>query len=85
MEDFMRQIYVINKTTGKRIEVPKKGEPPYAIIVPQNFNYPVEFIDITKAYPLFKNWAQNSEVDKDWFKTENEDKTYPNSFANPTE
>ena len=85
LEDFMKQIQIENKTTGKIIEMPKQGEPPYAIIVPFNFNYPVEKCSIINAYPLFKNWAQNRDIDTDWYNTPNNDNVYPNKYAQTEE
>lgn len=85
LEDFMKKIYIKNLTTKKEIAVPKNGEPPYAIIVPQDFNYPVERCSIIKAYPLFKNWAQNMAVDTDWYKTPVDNLIYPNKFAQTAE
>jgi LruC domain-containing protein len=81
----MKQIKLNNQTTGKLISVPKPGEPPYAIIVPIDFNYPEEKYSITKVYPLFKNWAQNRAIDTDWYMTPITNYTYPNKFAQAAE
>ena len=85
IEDFMKMIKVYNKSTEKTISVPKTGEPPYAIIVPIDFNYPVERCSIISAYPLFKNWAQNMAIDTDWYLTPINGNTYPNKFAQAAE
>ena len=85
LEDFMKEIKIENKTTGKVIGMPKQGEPPYAIIVPFNFNYPKERCSIIYAYPLFKNWAQNRDIDTDWYNTPNNDNVYPNKYAQTEE
>ena len=85
MEDFMKQIQIENKTTGQMIGMPKQGEPPYAIIVPFNFNYPKERCSIIYAYPLFKNWAQDRNIDADWYYTPNNDNVYPNKYAQEAE
>ena len=85
LEDFMKEIKIENKTTGKVIGMPKQGEPPYAIIVPFNFNYPKEKCSIIYAYPLFKNWAQNRDVNTDWYNTPNNDNVYPNKYAQTEE
>ena len=85
LEDFMKEIKIENKTTGKVIGMPKQGEPPYAIIVPFNFNYPKERCSIIYAYPLFKNWAQNRNIDTDWYNTPNNDNVYPNKYAQTAE
>ena len=85
LEDFMKQIQIKNNTTGKLIGMPKQGEPPYAIIVPFNFNYPKERCSIIYAYPLFKNWAQNRDINTDWYNTPNNDNVYPNKYAQTEE
>ena len=85
LEDFMKQIQIKNNTTGKLIGMPKQGEPPYAIIVPFNFNYPKEKCSIIYAYPLFKNWAQNRDIDTDWYNTPNNNNVYPNKYAQTEE
>lgn len=66
--DFLSNIYIENLTTGKTINMPKAGEPPYVIIVPMRFNYPKEGASIKKAYPEFLNWAQNMGTCKDWYR-----------------
>ena len=85
LEDFMKQIQIKNNTTGKLIGMPKQGEPPYAIIVPFNFKYPEEKCSIVIAYPLFKNWANNRDIDKDWYNTPNDTRIYPNKYAQTAE
>ena len=72
LEDFMKKISILNITTGKVVSVPQQGEPPYAIIVPQKFLYPVERCSIVNAYHYFENWAQNREVNKEWYNTPEE-------------
>lgn len=65
--DFLKSISIKNLKTGKTIAMPKTGEPPYAIIVPLNFRYPIEKCSITTAYPDFIKWAQNRTVAKNWY------------------
>ena len=67
IKDFLSQLSIKNLTTGKTIAIPAAGEPPYAIIVPTNFRYPLERVSILKAYSKFANWAQNRDSDKDWY------------------
>lgn len=81
IEDFMSKITIVNKTTGKTIGMPKKGEAPYAIIVPLNSRYPLETWSITKAYPDFIKWAQNHSEATDWYLHANEGLVYPDMFA----
>ena len=82
MDDFLKSIYIENRTTGKTIRVPEKGEAPNAIIVPINFRYPLERKSITDAYPDFLNWAVNMNVNKDWYLYGEEDFVYPDKFSN---
>lgn len=79
--DFLQQITLKNLTTQKTITLPEAGEPPFAIIVPLSFQYPLEHIDITQAYPSFKQWAQDMTQGTDWYKTCEDDKVYPDMFA----
>ena len=66
---YLKGVYIINKTTGnQKIEYPKKvGEPPYAIIIPDEFQYPLENVRIDQAYMKFTEWAQNINVSNDWY------------------
>ena len=52
------------------------GDAPFAIIVPENFKYPLERVCINNAYLKFNNWAQNMTIDKDWYKVPVDDKVY---------
>ena len=77
---YLKNIYIENRTTGKEIRVSKQGEPPYAIIVPQDFLYPMEHTRITEAYAKFLEWAQNANKDKNWYVFEEADKIFPSLF-----
>ena len=77
---YLKNIYIENRTTGKEIRVSKQGEPPYAIIVPQDFQYPMEHTRITEAYAKFLEWAQNANKDKNWYVFEEADKIFPSLF-----
>ena len=77
---YLKNIYIENRTTGKEIRLSKQGEPPYAIIVPQDFQYPMEHTRITEAYAKFLEWAQNANKDKDWYVFEEADKIFPSLF-----
>lgn len=76
--DFLKTISIENKTTGKVVKIAQAGEPPFAVIVPGDFDYPLEHIAITNAYSKFVNWAQDMNVDKDWYIYPDEGKVYPN-------
>ena len=77
---YLKNIYIENRTTGKEIHVSKQGEPPYAIIVPQDFQYPMEHTCITEAYAKFLEWAQNANKDKDWYVFEDANQVFPSLF-----
>ncbi len=82
IDDFLKAIYIENRKTGRTINVSKRGEPPFAIIVPISFKYPLENNSITIAYPKFLNWAQSKDEDHDWYLFENADLVYPDYFGN---
>ena len=67
LSDFIKNIYVFDKTQNRDITLAGKGDDPHAIVVPANFEYPNEKTCIKTAYPLFSNWAKNSEKDRMWF------------------
>ncbi len=77
---YLKGIYIENKSTGKLIQVAKKGEAPFAIIIPQEFDYPMETQPITRAYEEFINWAQNVNTSNDWYLFEEADKIFPSLF-----
>lgn len=77
---YLKNIYIENKTTGKMIKLSKKGEAPFAIIVPEEFDYPEEFTPITGAYEEFIKWAQDVNTSNDWYKYEEADKIFPSLF-----
>lgn len=79
--DFLKQISLKNVTTDKTISLPAQGEPPFAVIVPLSFQYPLERVCITKAYPQFQQWAQDSTQGTDWYLTLDPDTVYPDMFA----
>lgn len=79
--DFLKSISIKNQKTGQTISMPKNGEPPYAIIVPLNFRYPVERCSIISAYPDFVKWTQNRNEATDWYLNGVENRLYPDMFS----
>ncbi len=77
---YLKKIYIENKTMGKTIKIAQKGEPPFAIIVPLDFSYPMERQCITQAYKNFVQWAQNVNASEDWYLFEESDKIFPSLF-----
>ena len=77
---YLQNIYIENMTTGKVVRYSQMGEPPYAIIVPEDFQYPMENQKITDAYLKFIQWAQDVNVSGDWYRYENSNKIFPSLF-----
>lgn len=76
---FLSQIYIKNMTQGgKEVRVPKKGEPPYVLIIPGDFNYPIEQVKITDAYTNFETWAKNASYYNEWLEWYKENLIYYN-------
>jgi uncharacterized protein YcfL len=68
ISDFLKGITIKNESTDKTIAIPTKaGEPPYAIIVPVDFKYPIEKTSITEAYPDFIIWAKDATRPGNWY------------------
>jgi hypothetical protein len=61
------QPYIYDETTGLYIYLSKKGEDPHGIMIPYDFQYPLEKICIKDAYTEFNNWGQNPVSSTDWF------------------
>ncbi len=77
---YLKNIYIENKTTNKIIKLAGKGESPFAIIVPLEFDYPREQVSITNAYKKFIEWAQDASVSTDWYLSKEEEQVYVNPF-----
>lgn len=76
---YMRNIYIYNSTLDRDIKFPERtGQSPYAIIVPGDFDYPLEGNRIDAAYLGFGTWAQNINVGIDWYNNGTPSKIYTN-------
>ncbi len=73
---FLSQIYIVNQTTGEEIRVARQGEAPTAIIMPFDFEYPLEGVRITIAYEEFLKWASDVTGHTDWYNHVVEDKVF---------
>lgn len=78
--DFLKNIFIENRSSGKIVKMAQAGEPPFAIIVPGDFDYPLERVSIINAYGNFAGWAQNMTTNTDWYIYPEEDKVYPSLF-----
>lgn len=82
---FLSKIYIRNVSQGgNEIRVPKKGEPPFALIVPGDFDYPAERISIVYAYKAFSTWANNAYDYGKWLDSYDTSKLYINPFNRKT-
>lgn len=83
--EFMSKIYIVNHSqNSKEIRVPEKGEPPFALIVPGDFDYPAERISIVYAYKAFSTWANNAYDYGRWLDSYDTSKLYINPFNRKT-
>ena len=48
------------------------GQAPYGVIIPEDWKWPREFVNITIAYPEFKGFAETAGANEDWYKTPSE-------------
>lgn len=53
------------------------GNLPWAIMVPGTAAYPYEGAQITRAYPNFAGWAQNSTANTNWYTRPTSGEVYP--------
>ena len=59
-----------NETTGSNsivIKGPTSGDAPQMILVPGDWMWPTERVNIAKAYPEFEHWSQDSKAYCDWY------------------
>ncbi|WP_028908506.1 DUF4842 domain-containing protein [Xylanibacter ruminicola] len=82
IKQFLSNIYITNTVTGRTIGLPATGEPPFAIIMPGDFDYPQERISIATAYRLFSEWVNDATNYGDWPKFYDKDKIYTNPYNN---
>ena len=76
---FLSKIYIRNVSQGgNEIRVPQKGEPPFALIIPDDFDYPIERVSIINAYEAFRTWANNAYNYGEWLDSSDDSKIYPN-------
>ena len=82
---FLSKIYIVNHSqNSKEIRVPEKGEPPFALIVPGDFDYPAERVSIINAYSAFRTWANNAYDYGRWLDSYDTSKLYINPFNRKT-
>ena len=63
-----QQVYIYNKTTNKNIYLSKQGDAdPHGLLIPYDYQYPLEKQSIHKAYKDFINWGKVSSKYKSWY------------------
>ena len=78
---FLSNIYIRNISMGgNEIHVPTIGNPPFALIVPGDFDYPVEQVSIINAYTAFRTWANNANNYGAWLDSFVDSKIYTNPY-----
>ena len=78
---FLSKIYIVNYSQNRNeIHGPEKGEPPFALIVPGDFDYPAERVSIVNAYEAFSTWANNAYDYGKWLESYDTTKLYTNPF-----
>lgn len=77
------QPYIYNKTTDKEIRISMKGEDPHAILIPCDWQYPLERVCVggvaDPAYKQFNNWGQKAVSSTDWYNYPEAGKVYTQS------
>lgn len=63
--------YIVNETKNQEVHVPSalglKGQNPNGVCIPFAWQWPKERVRIFTAYPSFKGFAENIEVNTDWY------------------
>lgn len=77
MDDFLRGITVWNATNNRTLAMPKQGESPVAVIIPDNFAWPLEGHRISSAYKNFLTWVQNMDLSGEWYRYSDVNNVYP--------
>lgn len=69
--------YILDVQTGITVKIPKfdsdfnAGDPPYAIMVPDDWDFPTENQQVINKYPAFEGWAKNATNDVTWYSSNN--------------
>jgi hypothetical protein len=65
------QIYIYNRTTGKNVKLATKGQDPHGILIPCDWQYPLESICVggqhAPAYKQFNSWGMSHVQSTDWY------------------
>lgn len=56
---------------------------PWAIMLPVNFDYPIEYADVTTAYNYFDDWASSGgTTNTDWYTNNPGNRNASNIYVN---
>ena len=69
MADPNTQPYIFNKTKNLERHTSKEGEDPHGIMIPNDFQYPLEKVCVKDAYLEFNSWGQNPVLSTNWYTT----------------
>lgn len=70
------QIYIYNQTMGYEIKLSTKGQDPHAIIIPCDFEYPLEKTSINNANSSFVKWGEGDNTYYNWYNHNDKSKVY---------
>jgi LruC domain-containing protein len=60
------------------LHVSAAGTAPHGIVIPGKWQWPVERMRVTEAYPDFGKWASDHTQAKDWYKRPEQGKVVNN-------
>ncbi len=63
------------KSPEGNIHVAKQGQDPHGVIIPEDWEWPMEWTSVKTAYPKFADFARDMTTNKDWYKLENQTET----------
>ena len=81
-ESKIKQIYIYNKTTNKDIKLSTKGDAPLAIVIPYDFDYPIETVSINHANDSFIKWGLGDNTYYNWYKYNDATKVFSTAGFN---
>ncbi len=61
------QPYIYDKTTKNVIYLSKAGQDPHGIMIPDDFQYPLERVCVKDAYEQFNSWGKNAVTSTRWY------------------
>jgi hypothetical protein len=62
------QPWIYDKTRNTEVHIATAGQDPHAIMIPWDFEWPLERQCIKDAYSRFNSWGMGNVLDNDWYK-----------------